>query len=329
MVAVTGANGLLGSFIVRELIRKRIPFIALKRPESDTSLLADVAEEIHWRNADVLDPVQLEEAFSDVTKVIHAAAVVSYNPRLAKQVMDINSTGTRYVINEALARGVRRFVHISSVAALGRQKNQQVVDETNQWIDSPLHTVYAKSKYLAELEVFRAHEEGLSVAIVNPSVILAPADWNKSSARIFRYVWDEKKFYSDAVLNFVDARDVAEITVRLLENDSLNGERFVLNAGKIRLRELFAKIAVHFEKKPPDIKLNKLTLKTLARVEAFRSMLTGADPLITPETARLAGADFFYDNTKTKESLSFEFQPIDVTLDWCCRYYMRKKQAEN
>lgn len=329
MVAVTGANGLLGSFIVRELIKKGIPFVALKRKNSDTSLLADVTEHINWRDADVLDPVELESAFVDVSSVIHAAAVVSYNSRLAQQVMEINATGTRHVINEALARGVTRFIHISSVAALGRQKNQKVIDENNQWVDSPTNTVYAKSKYLAELEVFRAYEEGLSIAIVNPSVILAPADWHKSSARIFRYVWDEKKFYSDAVLNYVDARDVARITVQLLENNTVNGERFVVNAGKISLPDLFRAIASRFEKKPPGIKLSKPTLTALALAEAIRSRLTGADPLITPETARLAGADFIYDNTKIKQSLSFEFQPIDATLDWCCRYYKEKKQVKN
>ncbi len=329
MVAVTGANGLLGSFIVRELIKKSVPFVAFKRKNSDTSLLDDVNDHITWRDADVLDTVELEKAFDGVTRVIHTAAVVSYNSRLATQVMDINTSGTRFVINEALARGVTRFIHVSSVAALGRQKNQKVIDETNQWIDSPTHTVYAKSKYLAELEVFRAYEEGLNVAIVNPSVILAPADWNRSSARIFRYVWDEKKFYSDAVLNYVDARDVAEITVRLLDNTTVSGERFVLNAGKISLSDLFGKIATRFGKRPPRIKLSKLTLKTLARVEAIRSRLTGADPLITPETARLAGADFIYDNTKIKNSLSFDFQPIDATLDWCCRYYEEKKRVKN
>jgi dihydroflavonol-4-reductase len=329
MVAVTGANGLLGSFIVRELIRQGIPYIALKRKNSDTSLLADVAGEIQWRDADILDPVQLGEVFDGVTRIIHTAAVVSYNPRMARQVMEINSVGTRNVINEALARNVSRFIHISSVAALGRQKNQRVIDETNQWVDSPTHTVYAKSKYLAELEVFRAHEEGLSVAVVNPSVILAPADWNKTSARIFKYVWDQKKFYSDAVLNYVDARDVAQITVRLLENNSIDGERFVLNAGNIRLPDLFAEIASRFGKTAPKIKLNKSTLQTLARLEALRSRLTGADPLITPETARLAGADFIYDNSKIRKSLSFEFQPIEATLDWCCQYYREKKRAEN
>src|SRR5215203_5284609 len=152
MVAVTGANGLLGSFIVRELIARNQPFVALKREGSDTSLLSDVADKVTWRNGDVLDQVQLEEALEGVSSVIHTAAVVSFNPRRASFVMDINVQGTRNVINECQAKGVSRFVHISSVAALGRQKGQKVINESNQWVDSPLHSVYAESKYLSELE---------------------------------------------------------------------------------------------------------------------------------------------------------------------------------
>jgi uncharacterized protein YbjT (DUF2867 family) len=78
MIAVTGANGLLGSFIIRKLIQEKQSFVALKRKESDLSLLQDVSSLIRWRDADVMDPVSLEEALSDATEVIHAAAVVTF-----------------------------------------------------------------------------------------------------------------------------------------------------------------------------------------------------------------------------------------------------------
>src|SRR5690606_14468045 len=158
MIAVTGANGLLGSFIVRKLLEKKEPFVALKRAGSDTTLLDDVSSSIEWRNADVTDTVALEESLQGITTVIHTAATVSFNPRKASFVMECNVQGTRNVVNLCLAAGIKRLVHISSVAALGRQKNQWLVDETNQWVDSPLNSVYGHSKYLAELEVFRGQE---------------------------------------------------------------------------------------------------------------------------------------------------------------------------
>jgi nucleoside-diphosphate-sugar epimerase len=208
MIAITGGNGLLGSFIIRELINTNQPFVAFKRNNSDISLLRDVSEKITWRDADVLDPVSLNEALNDITHVIHAAAIVSFNPRDAKKIYNVNVLGTRNITNACLNAGVRRFVHISSVAALGRQKDQTIIDEQNKWIDNPLNSTYAESKYYAELEVFRAQEEGLSTVIINPSVILAPTDWTRSSAQLFKYVYDEKSFYIDGSLNYVDVRDV-------------------------------------------------------------------------------------------------------------------------
>jgi nucleoside-diphosphate-sugar epimerase len=323
MIAISGANGLLGSFIVRKLIDQQKPFVALKRSGSDISLLNDVAERIKWRDADILNPLSLEEAFKDCTEVIHAAAIVSYNTRRADEIMDINTIGTRNVVNASLQQNIRKLVHISSVAALGRQKDQTLINENNKWIDSPFNSVYAKSKYRAELEVFRGQEEGLNTLTLNPSVILAPADWNRSSAQLFRYSWKERPFYIDAYLNYVDVRDVAEITCELLES-SYTGERFTINAGNISFKSLFDKMASRFNVKPPSICLSKKMLTLVAKVERVRTLVMGSEPLITHETAQIADTRFFYDNKKIKKILDFEFQSIDNTLDWCCKYYNKK-----
>lgn len=321
MIAVTGANGLLGSFLVRKLLAQQEPFVAIARQNSDRSLLADVADQISWREADVRDEVALADALEGVTQVIHAAAIVSFSRRFARDMMDINIEGTRNVVNICLDRGIRRLVHISSVAALGRQKDQALINETNKWVSDTASSRYAESKYYAELEIFRGQEEGLSTAIVNPSVILAPADWRKSSAKVFKYIWDQKPFYTDGYINYVDVRDVADIAVALLHHPS-EGERFIANAGNISFEHLFQKIAANFNKKAPSIKLNKTLLNVVALAEGVRSSLTGSEPLITRETARKAGTKFLFENHKIRKTLSFEFQPIDASLQWCCQYYM-------
>lgn len=323
MIAVTGANGLLGSFIVRELLRQQHPFIALKRRGSDLSLLKDVSEKIQWLEADVQDAVALDHAFRNITRVIHTAAMVSFNPRVRHKIFEVNVQGTRNVINTCLNANVKKIVHISSVAALGRLKSQVFIDETQKWIDNPLNSNYAESKYLAELEVMRGQEEGLETVIVNPSVILAGADWNKSSAKLFRYVWEEKPFYINSHLNYVDVRDVARATVQLLDYN-YPGERFILNGGSLPLADFFSALAVRFRKKAPSVKLNMTLAKLIAFLESIRAGITGADPLITSETARLAGTKFHYQSKKIEKHLNFRFQTIEQTLDWCCEYYINK-----
>jgi dihydroflavonol-4-reductase len=323
MIAITGANGLLGSFIVRELVKNKMSFVALKRKNSDTSLLNDIHKDITWLDADILNPVELEEAFQNVDVVIHTAAMVSFNPRMADTIHEVNVNGTRNVVNACLLSNVRKLIHISSVAALGRLKNQRLIDETNKWTDNPLNSTYAKTKYLAELEVFRGKEEGLETVLLNPSVILAPADWNKSSAKLFKYVWDEKIFYINNYLNCVDVRDVATVAVSFVSVPA-NGERFILNSGGISLLDFLTKISIRFEKRAPRVKLSVTMLKVVAFLEKIRGIFTGSEPLITSETARLAGTEFLYQNQKIKTALNFEFQSIDHTLDWCCRYYINQ-----
>jgi dihydroflavonol-4-reductase len=328
MVAVTGANGLLGSYIVRKLLEEKTPFVALKRKDSDTSLLSDVASGIQWRDADIMDPVSLEEGLQGVTRVIHTAAIVSFNPGRAREVMDINVQGTRHIVNACLEKKIERLVHISSVAALGRQKGQTFLDENNKWIGNPLNSTYAESKYLAELEVARGQEEGLSTVIINPSVILAPADWTKSSAQLFRYVWNQKSFYMDGYMNYVDVRDVADIAFQFL-HATVEGERFIASAGKITFYDFFSKVARFFNTKAPAIKPPHFLLYLVARLEGVRTWFTKAEPLITRETVRLAGAEFLYNNQKVRKELDFEFQPIDKTLHWCCQYYIAKMNGKN
>jgi len=323
MIGVTGANGLLGSFIVRKLIDDNEKFVAFRRKGSDLSLLADVNDHIVWRDMDLLDPVATDDALDGVTSVIHAAARVSFNPRLASEITRANTEGTRNLVNTCLSRRINRLLYISSVGALGRMRGQKVIDETNKWMEHAQHTVYATSKYLAELEVFRAQEEGLSTVTLNPSVILAPADWAKSSARLFKYVWDERLFYINGSLNYVDVRDVATAACVALKSGTEN-ERFIVSAGAVPFEEFFAAVARRFGKRPPMVKLNKNLVKIAAGFESLRAKLHRSEPLITQETARLAETYFHYQNDKIKKTFQLEFHTLENTLDWCCQYYMQK-----
>jgi nucleoside-diphosphate-sugar epimerase len=323
MIGVTGANGLLGSFIVRRLVEDGQSVVAFKRTSSDISLLEDIAEKIQWRDLDILDPVTMDTAFQGLTSMIHSAAMVSFNPRRRDEITRINTEGTRNVVNACLANGINRLVHISSVGALGRSRGQSVIDESNKWIENAQHSAYATSKYYAELEVFRGQHEGLSTVILNPSVILAPADWDKSSARLFKYVWDERLFYIDGSMNYVDVRDVAAAAA-IVSKSGIENERFIVNGGTVTYKEFFDAVALRFGKKPPKIRLNKNLLKIVAGLESVRSLIRRSEPLVTSETARLAGTFFEYQNTKLKKAFGFEFHPLDNTLEWCCRYYMQK-----
>jgi nucleoside-diphosphate-sugar epimerase len=118
----------------------------------------------------------------------------------------------------------------------------------------------------------------------------------------------------------VDVRDVAEIAVKLFHSP-IENERFIVSAGNIPFLDFFTKTAQAFQKKAPTIKVNPTVASILARLESVRIRLTGSEPLITIETARLADAFFEYDNQKVKKLLDYQFQSIDNTINWCCQQY--------
>jgi len=320
MIAVTGANGLLGNFIVKKLVDEKLPVVALKRKNNDTSLLADCSPAPVWREVDLHDSYLLHEAFRDVDTVIHAAAMVSFDPRAKKRIFETNVVGTKNIVDTCLALGIPRLIFISSVAALGRKKGTSEIDEESKWTDSELNSDYAKSKYLAELEVFRGQEEGLSVGIINPSVILAPANINKSSAQVFKYVLDEKPFFTAGTINYVDARDVAEMVYHLCTNP-LNGERYIASAGATSMRELLTQIAQRLGKRKPSIEIGPYWLSLAAWVEEWRCRITGAEALISRQSVKMPGEHFYYDNRKSVLELKMAYRTLEETLDWCCDYY--------
>jgi nucleoside-diphosphate-sugar epimerase len=323
MVAITGANGLVGSFIANRFVEAELPVTAITRTSSDTGLLDGSREKMVHRHADVLDMQGLTDAIAGADTVIHTAAMVSFDPRRTKRILSVNVEGTRNVVNTCLSQGIRRLIHISSVSALGRPKGISEIDEESQWIPNSVQSAYAESKYLAELEVYRGSEEGLDVALVNPSVVLAPGNWEKSSAQLFRYAWDERPFYTSGSLNYVDVRDLAEMVFRI-NGRSLKGEKFIASAGVISIKDFLGEVASRFNKKPPSIEVSSSWIGIAAGLERIRSTFTGREPLVTKQTVRMLKETCYYSSQKANQVLGLHFHPLAETLDWCCGHYLRK-----
>ena len=315
MVAITGATGLLGGHIIDRLLAEGVHPIALHRAGHDSSLPPTVSK----KEGDILDQVSLREAFEGVTTVIHSAAFVSFNPRKRKKIFDVNVAGTRNVIDTCLQLGIKNFIHVSSVAALGRTPGEEITEESK--MTNARITDYAESKYLAELEVFRGAEEGLTISIVNPSVILSASQPNRSSATLFNYVWNERPYYTEGSLNYVDARDVAD-AVYLLYKKPNAGEKFILSAGNLPYREFFALVAKQFNKRAPFIKIESTLSYWAGFVEEARGLLSNSEPLVTRQSAGMALHSFHYSNKKAQQ-IGIRFRPLKETIDLCCEDFLR------
>ena len=313
MIVVTGASGLLGSTIIDALVSNNISVTGLYHQTQPRSKAG-----VTWQQVDVTDILALTEIFNGAECVIHAAAMISFNQRNREKMFKTNVEGTANVVTACLQSGVKRLVHVSSVAALEKKPTDTVIDEKNQWTGTGHSSNYGQTKHLAELEVLRGEAEGLSIAMVNPSVILSRDNTYRSSGQILQYINDERPFYTDGSVNYIDARDVAEMVFRLSQNLNFKG-RFIANTATISWKILFKEVAERLGKKPPYIKVTATLTRWVAAAEWIRCAVLGREPLVTKETAALARQNVFYSNEKVIKELGMKFRSLEETLDWCCK----------
>lgn len=275
----------------------------------------------------ILDVVGLEEVMQGVDEVYHCAAIVSYDPARKHELFTINVEGTINVVNAALNTGVKKLVHVSSVAALGRIKENVPVNENINWSEETSNSNYGRSKYLSELEVWRGIGEGLNAVIVNPVIILGDGDWNSGSSQIFKSMYNEFPWYTEGISGFVDVRDVAGAMIGLMQSN-ISSERFIISAENRSYHEIFNLIADGFGKKKPAKKVTPFIAAMVWRLEGLKKIFTGKSPLLTKETAAAAQASVTFDNKKLLQFLpGFKYRSIEETIEYTCGMMEKKLGA--
>jgi dihydroflavonol-4-reductase len=325
MILVTGGTGFLGSHLLRKLVNVGEPVRALYRSKIPVQL-SDIQDKIEWVSADVLDVCALEDVMVGIDKVYHCAAVVSFHPDTQKQMMKVNVEGTANVVNMAIDAGVKKLVHVSSVAAIGRAKGNGAIDEECEWQDSKNNSQYAISKYLAEMEVWRANAEGLATAIVNPSIILGSGFWDDGSGMLIKNAWKEFPYYTEGINGFTDVEDVATVMIRLMESE-IKGQRFIISTDNWKYYDLFSEMAAQLGKKAPHIAVKPWLAEIVWRLESVKAKLSGKKALLTKETARTAQLKVYYNNNKILSVLpGFKFTPLKETIAGMCRVFLEHKK---
>ena len=317
-ILITGATGFVGSYLTRLLVSDNEPnIICLRREKSRMDLVADIADKVTWVEGDVLDMPFLDDILRgyQIEQIYHCAAVVSFDARDREHMYAVNVEGTANIVNAALENNIEKLIHMSSVAAIGRVKNEPNVSEMNKWQRSDLNTHYGISKYQSEQEVWRGIAEGLNAAIVNPSIIIGSQFWAHGTGQLFTQVWTGLPFYTQGTTGYVDVRDVVHFMKKLMTSP-IDNQRFILNSENWTYKKLFEQIALILHKKPAHIPVTPLLSQIAWRVEWLKSLITKKRPLITKETARTAATTFLFDN---KKSLSvfpdFSYTSIEKSVE--------------
>jgi dihydroflavonol-4-reductase len=331
MILVTGGTGLVGSHLLYQLTSQNKQVRAIYRASKSLEAVKKVFSyftdnsdalfsKIDWIKADITDVPSLEKVFVNVDIVYHVAALVSFNPKEYRKMRQVNIDGTANIVNYSIAYNVQKLCFVSSISAIGDSINNEVVTEENDWSIESGNNGYSITKHGAEMEVWRASQEGIDVIVVNPGVILGAGFWNLNTGQLFSKVAKGFPYFTEGVTGFVGVVDVAKAMINLTES-AIKNEGFILVSENRSFKDIFSEIAKNLDKKPPTIKISKAVTFFLSSADAIISFITGKKRAITKYTAKSLHSKTYYSSEKIKNSLGFEFTPVkSVIKEVCVRY---------
>jgi nucleoside-diphosphate-sugar epimerase len=344
MILVTGATGLVGSYLVLHLAEKGLTISAIYRNEKAIQKTKDLFimynkahlfDNIKWISADITDIPSLEIAFENIDYVYHCAAKISFDPRDQEKLRKINIEGTANIVNFCLTNNVKKLTYVSSIAALGDLPEHhptiqngvatsKIIDEETDWNPEKPHSDYAISKYGAEMEIWRGQQEGLDVIILNPGVILGaiPKSWNRNegSFKIITAVARGLKYYTKGTTGFVGVYDVVNCMVQLMESDNTS-QRYILVAENLSYKKICELIADTLKVKPPRKEASKWLTELAWRFNWVAANIFRQQRTFTKAIAKSIHTKDFYSSQKIQNDLSYDFKSIASVIEVIAKKY--------
>lgn len=334
MILVTGATGILGRVIVLELLKRGKTVRATKRKSSNldevrnsfkfyTENSNELFDKIEWINVDFEDIHSLQKALNGVEEVYHCAAKVSFHPKNEKKMYKTNINGTQQLLYACEYSSVKKFLFVSSIAVLDGLNENGELDESSDFNPKIDHSAYAISKHFSEMEVWCASAEGLNIAIVNPGLIIGSGNWQESSGTLFKDLGENAYTFSGGT-SYVDVRDVARISVELMEQN-IFGERFILISENKKYQEV-----ADFIKQKLGKPMVKVIPNGLLKAGVFINAIFGRfiSPLRMANKVNVKSVTEFnkISNKKIKEKLNYEFIPIEESIAFHLENYRKELQ---
>ena len=335
MILVTGGTGLVGSHLLFELINSGEKVRAIFRSEESLLKVKEVfsyytskekAKEffnhIDWIEADITDVPTLENAFFNITKVYHCAAIISFDPSKDDVLRKVNIEGTANVVNFSIKNKIEKICFVSSIATLDQKPGEKVVTEESHWNKELNHDMYAITKYGAEMEVWRASQEGVKVIIVNPGIIIGPGFWESGSGKIFKQVNDGLNYYLEKVTGFVGVFDVVKPMQELM-NSSISNEQYILVANNLSFQLVLNQVAEALNKNPPQKKLKPWMVQIGWLTEVAFGWMSKRERRLGIQSSKSLFRDHYYFSDKIKLELNYEFGSVASAIKDTAKAFLR------
>lgn len=292
----------------------------LARPGGDRSNLEGCDVEIV--EGDLRDAASLRTACAGCGEVYHCAADYRLFVRRPRDIYASNVDGTRHLLAAAAEAGADRIVYTSSVGALGLEQGDLPATETTPVSIAAMIGHYKRSKYLAERAAVEAAAAGAPVVIVNPSTPVGELDVKPTPTGriIVDFLARRMPAYVDTGLNLIDVRDVARGHLLAAEHGRV-GEKYILGHRNVTLVEMLRMLADITGLEAPRLRLPHWLPVGAAAVATGWARLTGGEPRVPLDSARMARYRMFFDSGKAVRELGLVQSPIREALERAVRWF--------
>ena len=307
-VFVTGATGFIGGNLVEKLLDNGYKVKILMRKHVETHRGASLLEHYKWKNnveivfGDILEPESFSGKTNDCEIIIHCAATISFWNKVWDKTYKVNVVGTKNVLGEALKSNCKKFIHLSSVAAIGYGENGEPINEDHPYNWDKHNISYMETKHLAELEVQSAIKKGLNATMVNPANVWGKNDFRGRRAPIIKAIKYGFPFYTEGGTNFVDVDAVCEATINAINLGKV-GERYILGGENITIKDFASTIAEEIKVRKPFIKIPKPPIIIYSYTQEFLANFINITPKPCKSQLCFIGAKVYYDNSKAVREL--------------------------
>jgi dihydroflavonol-4-reductase len=322
-VLVTGATGFVGSHVARQLVGAGHSVRVLVRSGSNPLLLENLP--VERCEGDLRDILSLGRAMRGVRRVFHVAADYRLWSRNPEEIYQSNVAGTRSLFEAARQAGVERVVYTSTVATMavpsanggGSLPNEETHATLEQMVGH-----YKRSKFMAEIEAIKAAADGLPVVIVNPTTPVGPGDWKPTPTGriIVDFMNGKMPAYVDTGLNVVAVEDVAAGHLLAAEKGRV-GERYLLGARNMTLKEILQTLSAITGRPAPRVRLPHAVAIAAAHASEMYSRLTGREPQIPVEGAKMSRYRMFVASDKAARELGYAPGPVEAAFERAVRWY--------
>ncbi|NQU52339.1 MAG: NAD-dependent epimerase/dehydratase family protein [Bacteroidetes bacterium] len=318
-ILITGADGMLGTNLVRLLLKQGCSLTAFLHHSSKSTTLDNI--KIKKVYGDLLDPESLDKAMVNIDTVIHTAASTSIWPARSEFVKKVNINGTQNVIDAVLKHKINKLVYVGSASSVN---TNETVKSKYTFPGEKFGLDYIDSKYRAFRMVMNAtKEKNLPATVILPTFMIGPYDSLPGSGKIItNFVNGKLKFFTKGGRNFIHVNDVATAIANSIEL-KYNGRYFIAGNKNISYTTFFNMLANIADKKELKTKIPSWIVLFVGILGSAYGKIFMRQPLVTYQMARISFENQFVYCQNSMDELQVTLTPVETAINDCYNWFIK------